>query len=165
MIDLIGTHLDEEENTPRALQRFLGMTAEEMIECGVKGVELDAKASLIRKIADSFDTYQAKWRQMNPNELIEHAEEIASIRRTANNLVFALTVEDAEYFLRFKNPLEVISDKVRLTLETGNVIHDALTDALYFLRDCQDAELDYEMEPGYTDPPPPSPNLAQQMSI
>ena len=33
-LNMIGTHLDEDENTARALQHYLGMNEEEIAECG-----------------------------------------------------------------------------------------------------------------------------------
>ena len=48
---------------------------------------------------------------MQPAELIERCEELEAVTRMADELPSAVTEEDAEYLLRFRNPLEVVSDE------------------------------------------------------
>lgn len=117
-----------------------------------------AKAALKEKLQTCFDQYKAGWLQTRPDVLIEEAEEIASVQRMFKELPDAVTEEDAEYLLRFKNLLEVVSDSWQSMNGSGTVVDDDMTHILWELRDRQDAEYDYEMEPEFyasTDPPTP----------
>ena len=151
-LKLIGTHLDEDENVARALERYLGMTAEEMQECGIEAADApvqDVRAKFEQKLRDCFEQYKAEWLQKRPDTLIEDAEEIASVQRMFKELPEAVTDEDAAYLLRFKNPLEVVSDYWTSMNGSGSIADDDMSHILWELRDRQDAEADYEMEPEY----------------
>ncbi len=154
-LKLIGTHLDEDENAARALERHLGMTAEEMRECGIEAADApvqDVRAKFEQKLKDCFEQYKAEWLQKRPDMLIEDAEEIASVQRMFKELPGAVTDEDAAYLLRLKNPLEVVADAWQDANGFGSVIDDEMTHMLWELRDRGDAEADYEMEPEYYAP-------------
>ena len=72
----------------------------------------------------------------------------------------------AEYLLRFKNPLEVVSDSWQSMNGSGTVVDDEMFHILWELRDKQSAEFDYEMEPEYYEQPTPSsPEMTQQTSM
>ena len=157
-LKLIGTHLDEDENVARALSNYLGMTAEEMRECGIETVDApvqDVRAKFEQKLRDCFEQYKAEWLQKRPDTLIEDAEEIASVQRMFKELPGAVMDEDAAYLLRFKNPLEVVADAWQDANGFGSVIDDELTHLLWEIQDRQAAEADYEMEPEYYAPAEP----------
>ena len=157
-LKLIGTHLDEDENVARALSNYLGMTTEEMRECGILPTnhqEQDTRARFEQKLRDCFEQYKAEWLQKRPDTLIEDAEEIASVQRMFKELPGTVTDEDAAYLLRFKNPLEVAADAWQDANGFGSVIDDEMTHMLWELRDRGDAEADYEMEPEYYAPAEP----------
>ena len=109
----------------------------------------NAKAALKEKLQTCFDRYKAGWLQKRPEVLIEEAEEIASVQRMFRELPDAVTEEDAEYLLRFKNPLEVVSDSWQSMNGSGTVVDDDMSYILWDLRDKQSAEFDYEMEPEF----------------
>lgn len=126
----------------------------------------NAKAALKEKLQTCFDRYKAGWLQKRPEVLIEEAEEIASVQRMFRELPDAVTEEDAEYLLRFKNPLEVVSDRWQSMNGSGTVVDDDMSYILWDLRDKQSAEFDYEMEPEYYEQPTPSsPEMTQQTSM
>ena len=126
----------------------------------------NAKAALKEKLQTCFDRYKAGWLQKRPEVLIEEAEEIASVQRMFRELPDAVTEEDAEYLLRFKNPLEVVSDRRQSMNGSGTVVDDDMSYILWDLRDKQSAEFDYEMEPEYyNQPTPSSPEMTQQTSM
>ena len=126
----------------------------------------NAKAALKEKLQTCYDRYKAGWLQKRPEVLIEEAEEIASVQRMVKELPDAVTEEDAEYLLRFKNPLEVVSDSWQSMNGSGTVVDDDMFHILWELRDKQSAEFDYELEPEYYDQPTPSsPEMTQQMSM
>ena len=126
----------------------------------------NAKAALKEKLQTCYDRYKAGWLQKRPEVLIEEAEEIASVQRMFRELPDAVTEEDAEYLLRFKNPLEVVSDSWQSMNGSGTVVDDDMSYILWDLRDKQSAEFDYEMEPEYYEQPTPSsPEMTQQTSM
>lgn len=126
----------------------------------------NAKAALKEKLQTCYDRYKAGWLQKRPEVLIEEAEEIASVQRMFRELPDAVTEEDAEYLLRFKNPLEVVSDRWQSMNGSGTVVDDDMSYILWDLRDKQSAEFDYEMEPEYYEQPTPSsPEMTQQTSM
>ena len=126
----------------------------------------NAKAALKEKLQNCFEQYKAGWLQKRPDVLIEEAEEIASVQRMFKELPDAVTEEDAEYLLRFKNSLEVVSDRRQSMNGSGTVVDDDMFHILWELRDKQSAEFDYEMEPEYYEQPTPSsPEMTQQTSM
>ena len=126
----------------------------------------NAKAALKEKLQNCFEQYKAGWLQKRPDVLIEEAEEIASVQRMFKELPDAVTEEDAEYLLRFKNPLEVVSDSWRSMNGYVTVVDVVMSYILWDLRDKQSAEFDYELEPEYYgQPAPSSPELSPQMSM
>lgn len=126
----------------------------------------NAKAALKEKLQTCYERYKAGWLQKRPEVLIEEAEEIASVQRMFRELPDAVTEEDAEYLLRFKNPLEVVSDRWQSMNGSGTVVDDDMSYILWDLRDKQSAEFDYEMEPEYYEQPTPSsPEMTQQTSM
>lgn len=60
--------------------------------------------------------------------------------------------ESAEYLLRFKNPLEVVSGEwISRNGIDSLVVDDEMTHLLWALQDRGDAEDYYEMEPEFSD--------------
>ncbi|MBE6909372.1 MAG: DUF3848 domain-containing protein [Ruminococcaceae bacterium] len=137
------------------------MSKEELREHGVRNLdqyflqEDDVRARFEQKLRDCFEQYKAEWLQKPVAALIEDAEEIASVQRMFKELPEAVTDEDAAYLLRFKNPLEVVSDYWTSMNGSGTVVDDDMSHILWELRDRQDAEADYEMEPEYYAPAEP----------
>ena len=126
----------------------------------------DVRSLLKQKVEDCYKEFYASWLMKQPIDLIERAEEIASIQRMAEEFPSAVTEEDAEYLLRFKNPLEVVSDRWQSMNGSGTVVDDDMSHILWELRDRRDAERDYEMEPEYYEQPAPqSPKMTQQMPM
>ena len=109
----------------------------------------DANSKLKRKLDACYNEYYESWLQMQPLDLVERAEEIASIRRMREELPDAVTEEDAAYLLRFKNPLEVVADAWQSMNGSGSIVDDDMTQILWEIRDRQDAEQDYEIEQGF----------------
>ena len=124
------------------------------------------EAALKQKIASCYDAFVEGWLRLSPAELIRKAEEIASIQRMRDELPSAVTEEDAAYLLRFKNPLEVVSDSWQEMNGSGSVVDDEMRHILWELRDKQSAEQEYELEPGFEDALEPDlPQTVPQMSM
>lgn len=110
-LKLIGTHLDEDENTVRALQQHLGMTVEEIAECGLQvGPTLtDVRREFVMKLMECWNKRQGEWEKLTPSRLIDCAEEIAVAQHLVNELPNILEQGEMEFLLRFRDPLEVAS--------------------------------------------------------
>ena len=147
-----GTHLDEEENAPRALKNFLGMTSDEMIELGVEGAdspELAIRAQFEQKVKDCLSQHEEAWRKLSPTALIEQAGTIASFQLMAQRAVQFADEEQMEYLLRFVDPLQVLTDYWNDQTGMNPEEDDAIRHILWEITDKQAAEVDYEMEPEF----------------
>ena len=153
------------------LHEQFGMSKEELHDHCIESLDEffpaeDAKTALESKIKDCYAEHYDSWMQMQPIDLIERAEEIASVQRMLEELPLAVTEEDAEYLLRFKDPLEVVADSWQSMTGSGTVVDEEMSHLLWELRDKQDAEQIYEMEPEYCDvPSPPEPHTTPQMTM
>ena len=170
MLRFIRSDTDSNATLYSVLHDGCDMTMEELHECGIDYLDSffpeDAKTLLKNKIQNCFSEYKERWLRKRPDVLIEEAEEIASVQRMFKELPDAVTEEDAEYLLRFKNPLEVVSDSWQSMNGSGTVVDDDMSYILWDLRDKQSAEFDYELEPEYYgQPAPSSPELSPQMSM
>ena len=126
----------------------------------------DVRSLLKQKVEDCYKEFYDSWLLKQPIDLVERAEEIASIQRMVEELPDAVTEEDAAYLMRFKNPLEVVSDRWQSMNGSGTVVDDEMRHILWELRDRREAEQEYEMEPEYYgQTPTPTPQMAQQMSM
>lgn len=154
MLGVIAEHLSEDGNTPEALERFLGMSREEMQECGVIGKDIKP-----RSIAEQFEhkiqyclaCHKAAWEGLTPKSLIEQAESIASFQFMARRSVQIASENEKAYLLRFKDPLKVLADcwNNRQGMDFGE--DDSVSAILWELTDRRGAEGDYELEPEYYD--------------
>lgn len=108
--------------------------------------EKTSKSQLECKISGCYGAFHESWLQMQPEVLIERAEEIASVQRMLKELPDAVTEEDAAYLLRFKNPLEVVVAAWQEMNGSGGIIDDDMKHILWELRDRQDAEQNFEIE-------------------
>lgn len=89
---------------------------------------------------------------MTPTELIARCEELEAVTRMAQELPSAVSDEDAEYLLRFKNPLEVVSDEwISRNGIDALIVDDEMSHLLWSLQDRGDAEQSYEIEPEFSD--------------
>ena len=126
----------------------------------------DVRSLLKQKVEDCYKEFYNSWLMKQPIDLARRAEEIASIQRMAEELPSAVTEEDAKYLLRFKNPLEVVSDRWQSMNGSGTVVDGDMRHILWELRDRRDAEQEYEMEPEYYGQnSTPTPQMTQQMSM
>ena len=161
---LIGTHLDEDENIVRALSDHLGMTAEEMIECGIEDVGApaqDVRARFEQKIRNCPSMHEEAWRKLTSAALVEQAESIASFQFMARRSVQLAGEEEMAYLLRFKDPLEVLADYWNDRAGMNYTEDEAVGHVLWEVADRQDAEADYEMEPEYYAPAQPEPQVPE----
>ncbi len=119
--------------------------------------EESARTLLKRKVSDNFAAYREKWMRMQPRELIDICEELEAVTRMAETLPSAASEEYARYLLRFKNPLEVVSDEwISRNGIDALVVDDEMTHILWHIMDSGDAETVYELEPEFTESDSPT---------
>lgn len=152
MLEWIYEHIRDEEELFRTLHDRLGFTKEEANDCSIDSLNhlynnLPVIQRFNEKIATRFDEYKAYWRTLSPNELIDKAEEIYRVVRLAEKLPKQITEAQAEYFLLFVDPLEVISGTMienRKVLDMG--LDEEIADTVSGLKFSGDGESVYDME-------------------
>ena len=104
----------------------------------------DNKELLKEKIDQNLAQYMSEWQNMTPERLIAIADEICAVKAMAELIPFYAKSEHAEYLLRFKNPLAVVSDAWKEqndAISIGEISH-----TLWEITDKKDMEESYEME-------------------
>lgn len=157
MIAWICEHISNDEDLFRTLNGHFGMTKEELHEHCIESLdkyfpEDSPRTRLKQKINANYAEYKERWLQMQPSELIANCEELEAVTRMAQELPSAVSNESAEYLLRFKNPLEVVSGEwISRNGIDSLIVDDEMTHLLWALQDRGDAEDYYEMEPEFSD--------------
>ena len=151
---MIVNELKEDEDFLKyVLDNHFGMTKKEVFEAYPNTKNLivsdsSPRSLLKQKVNANFADYKEQWLKMSPAELIERCEELEAVTRMAKELPSAVSEEDAEYLLRFKNPLEVVSDEwISRNGIDSLIVDDEMSHLLWSLQDSGDAEQTYEMEP------------------
>ena len=111
------------------------------------------RARFEQKIRECFDAYHAAWLKETPAELIKRADEIATIQRMAKELPGSATPDAMEYLLRFKNPLQIVSDEWQTEYGPDAIIDEEMSHVLWNIVDKEFADAIYEMEPAAAGPP------------
>lgn len=148
---------EDEEFLIYVLNNHFGMTKKEVFEAYPNTKNLivsdsSPRSLLKQKVNANFEEYKERWLRMSPAELIDRCEELEAVTRMAQELPPAVSDEDAEYLLQFKNPLEVVSDEWISRNGTDSlIVDDEMSHLLWSLQDRGDAEQDYEMEPEFSD--------------
>ena len=113
---------------------------------------------LFDRLRGNYADFVTEWSTMPPFELIKKAEKIYATRLVMEHLMRHVDEQQAEWFLRFQNPLEIVRDK--WIEENGmEMVHDEdFSHAVWTVMDCQDTESLYalvsgaEPAPGRDDP-------------
>lgn len=148
---------EDEEFLIYVLNNHFGMTKKEVFEAYPNTKNLivsdsSPRSLLKQKVNANFAEYKERWLKMSPSELIDRCEELEAVTRMAQELPSAVSDEDAEYLLQFKNPLEVVSDEwISRNGIDSLIVDDEMSHLLWSLQDRGDAEQDYEMEPEFSD--------------
>lgn len=108
---------------------------------------LSARTRLKIRVQSNYEMFREQWLKLTPAELIGRCEELEAVTRMAEHLPDAVSEEDAEYLLRFKNPLEMVSDEwVSRNGIDSLIVDDEMGHLLWSLRERGEAEEYYEME-------------------
>lgn len=157
MFGWICEHIKNDEDLFLTLHGHFGMTKDELHEHCIESLdayfpEESPRTLLKQKVSANFAEYKEKWLKMSPSELIDRCEELEAVTRMAQELPSAVSDEDAEYLLQFKNPLEVVSDEwISRNGIDSLIVDDEMSHLLWSLQDRGDAEQAYEMEPEFSD--------------
>lgn len=103
---------------------------------------------LFDRLEKNYADFVTGWSALTPSELIEKSEEIYAAQMVKKHLMGNVDEQQAEWFLRFENPLEIMRDK--WIEENGiEMVHDEdFTHAVWAVMDCQDTEGLYALAPG-----------------
>lgn len=84
---------------------------------------MDYHKELKKKLSASYEQQVKRWMASDPAQLIEAAEEIAAVRFIHENLVEAISDEDASFLLTLDDPLWNMSSKW-VTENGSEMVHD-----------------------------------------
>ena len=152
MLNWIYKLIEDDEALFKVLHDKMGFTKVEVNHCGIDSVnhlydQLPVVQRFNEKIQTRFNEYKSYWRTFTNEELIEHCEEIYTVTRLAQKLPKQITPEQAEYFLQFVDPLDVISGTMIENRAANDIsIDEEITDTVESLKFSGDGESVYEME-------------------
>lgn len=110
----------------------------------------NAITRLRTRVENNYIFYRENWLQMTPEELVDRCEELEAVTRMAKELPTAVTEADAEYLLRFRNPLQVVSDGwISRNGMDSLIVDDEMFHLLWSLRDRGCDEDEYELDEEY----------------
>lgn len=102
---------------------------------------------LFDKLEKNYADFMAEWSAMSPSELIDKSEEIYATQLVREHFKESLDEQQAEWLLRFQNPLEIMRDK--WIEENGlETVHDEeLSHAVCeVMEDSRDVENFYDLD-------------------
>lgn len=93
--------------------------------------------------------YEAKYKEclnISHEELIEKADEISAARFVKDSIQDSFTEEEAEYLLQFKEPLEILVNRITALNDPANIaVKEQCSDMVSEMYDKQDEYSDYEL--------------------
>ena len=107
----------------------------------------DIKTRLEQKFRYCYAKHKAVWLTMSPNELIEHAEKIATDKWLVDTFPDFVPGRFARFLLRFSDPLEIVRNAWLLDSGYDWVFSDeVMLNVLWKLVDRYSTEYDCELE-------------------
>ena len=87
-----------------------------------------------------------EWLNISREELIEKADEISAAQFVKDNIHDSFTEEEAEYLLQFKEPLEILVNRITALNDPANIaVKEQFSDMVSEMYDKQDEYSDYEL--------------------
>ena len=87
-----------------------------------------------------------EWLNISHEELIEKADEISAAQFVKDNIHDTFTEEEAEYLLQFKEPLEILVNRITALNDPANIaVKEQFSDMVSEMYDKQDEYSDYEL--------------------
>lgn len=114
----------------------------------------DLKERFSVKIAECHQNYKAQWKEMNSDELIDRAEEIAAVQRLASAIPEVVDTSQMEYLMKFKNPLEIVVEYwLNDSAYNSPLLGEEIELVIYQIVDKDDVDTIYEMDSDETEEP------------
>ena len=115
--------------------------------------EIDRTETMVDKleyvIGQEYAEKYKTWLNMSHEKLIEKADEISAARFVKDNIQDSFTEDEAEYLLQFKEPLEILVDKITVLNDPTNIaVKEQFSDIVSEMYDKQDEYSDYELNEG-----------------
>ena len=97
-------------------------------------------------IKEEYNNKYAEWLNLSHEELIEKADELSAARFVKDNIQDSFTEEEAEYLLQFKEPLEILVNRITALNDPANIaVKEQFSDMVSEMYDKQDEYSDYEL--------------------
>jgi len=97
-------------------------------------------------IKEEYNNKYAEWLNLSHEELIEKADEISAARFVKDRIQDSFTEEEAEYLLQFKEPLEILVNRITALNDPANIaVKEQFSDMVSEMYDKQDEYSDYEL--------------------
>ena len=97
-------------------------------------------------IKEEYNSKYAEWLNLSHEELIEKADELSAARFVKDNIQDSFTEEEAEYLLQFKEPLEILVNRITALNDPANkAVKEQFSDMVSEMYDKQDEYSDYEL--------------------
>ena len=97
-------------------------------------------------IKEEYNSKYAEWLNLSHEELIEKADELSAARFVKDNIQDSFTEEEAEYLLQFKDPLEILVNRITALNDPANIaVKEQFSDMVSEMYDKQDEYSDYEL--------------------
>jgi len=100
-------------------------------------------------IGQEYAEKHMEWLNLSHEELIEKSDEISAARFVKDNIQDSFTEDEAEYLLQFKEPLEILVDRITALNDPNNIaVKEQFSDIVSEMFDKQDEYSDYELNEG-----------------
>ena len=97
-------------------------------------------------IKEEYNSKYAEWLNLSHEELIEKADEISAARFVKDNIQDSFTEDEAEYLLQFKEPLEILVDRITVLNDPNNIaVKEQFSDMVSEMYHKKDEYSDYEL--------------------
>lgn len=97
-------------------------------------------------IKEEYNNKYAEWLNLSHEELIEKADEISAARFVKDRIQDSFTEDEAEYLLQFKEPLEILVNRITALNDPANIaVKEQFSDMVSEMYDKQDEYSDYEL--------------------
>ena len=97
-------------------------------------------------IKEEYNSKYTEWLNLSHEELIEKADEISAARFVKDRIQDSFTEDEAEYLLQFKEPLEILVNRITALNDPANIaVKEQFSDMVSEMYDKQDEYSDYEL--------------------
>ena len=100
-------------------------------------------------IKGEYKNKYKEWLNLSHEGLIEKADEISAARFVKDRIRDSFSEDEAEYLLQFKEPLEILIDRITVLNDPNNIaVKEQFSDMVSEMYDKKDEYSDYELSEG-----------------